>query len=152
MRLEEDKDHFVCDFCKNVYFPDPNDEGVRVLGEAVSQSCPVCGIPLVHAAFGGQRIRYCTRCRGMLIAMDTFVEMLRDLRDGEHSEFPHPLDREDLKRHIFCPQCGHPMDTHPYCGPGNIVIDDCSACHLNWLDHGELMRIVRAPDHDYSEG
>jgi Zn-finger nucleic acid-binding protein len=39
------------------------------------------------------------------------------------------------------------MDTHYYAGPGNIVIDDCPSCELNWLDAGELMTIVRAPDH-----
>jgi Zn-finger nucleic acid-binding protein len=27
------------------------------------------------------------------------------------------------------------------------VIDDCASCELNWLDAGELMTIVRAPDH-----
>jgi Zn-finger nucleic acid-binding protein len=41
------------------------------------------------------------------------------------------------------------MDTHPYLGPGHIVIDSCSECGLNWLDSGELMRIVRAPDRDH---
>jgi Zn-finger nucleic acid-binding protein len=25
------------------------------------------------------------------------------------------------------------------------VIDSCENCELNWLDHGELMRIARAP-------
>jgi Zn-finger nucleic acid-binding protein len=43
------------------------------------------------------------------------------------------------------------MDTHYYGGPGNVVIDDCSRCFLNWLDHGELMRIVEAPDRTYGE-
>ena len=27
------------------------------------------------------------------------------------------------------------------------MIDDCPQCELNWLDAGELMVIVRAPDH-----
>ena len=44
------------------------------------------------------------------------------------------------------------MDTHYYAGPGNIVIDDCASCELNWLDAGELMAIVRAPDHAYDPG
>jgi Zn-finger nucleic acid-binding protein len=44
------------------------------------------------------------------------------------------------------------MDTHYYAGPGNIVIDDCGRCELNWLDAGELMTIVRAPDHSYDSG
>jgi Zn-finger nucleic acid-binding protein len=31
------------------------------------------------------------------------------------------------------------------------VIDDCSRCELDWLDAGELMSIVRAPDHSAEE-
>jgi Zn-finger nucleic acid-binding protein len=42
------------------------------------------------------------------------------------------------------------MDTHLYGGGGNVVIDDCERCGLNWLDHGELDRIVRAPDREYA--
>jgi Zn-finger nucleic acid-binding protein len=38
------------------------------------------------------------------------------------------------------------METHSYCGPGNVVIDSCEPCSLNWLDHGELARIAQAPD------
>ena len=37
------------------------------------------------------------------------------------------------------------MDTHIYGGPGNIVIDNCPACRLNWLDFPELARIESAP-------
>ncbi len=39
------------------------------------------------------------------------------------------------------------MDTHYYEGGGNVVIDDCSRCELNWLDSGELLIIGRAADH-----
>jgi len=38
------------------------------------------------------------------------------------------------------------MDTHIYGGPGNIVIDNCPECRLNWLDHQELARITTAAD------
>jgi len=34
---------------------------------------------------------------------------------------------------------------HFYGGPGNIVLDTCEACQVNWLDPGELQRIARAP-------
>jgi Zn-finger nucleic acid-binding protein len=43
------------------------------------------------------------------------------------------------------------MDTHPYGGPGNVIIDDCERCEVNWLDYGELQRIVRAPERHYRE-
>jgi Zn-finger nucleic acid-binding protein len=36
------------------------------------------------------------------------------------------------------------MQNHFYGGPGNLVIDTCERCHLNWLDPGELRRIARA--------
>ena len=36
-----------------------------------------------------------------------------------------------------------------YGGPGNVIIDTCEHCSLNWLDYGELQRIVRAPDERY---
>ena len=48
---------------------------------------------------------------------------------------------------LNCPHCHQHMDTHFYNGPGNVIIDDCDTCELNWLDHGELMRIARAPDY-----
>jgi hypothetical protein len=40
------------------------------------------------------------------------------------------------------------MSTHPYFGPGNVVIDNCEACELAWLDFGELAQIVDAPGKD----
>jgi Zn-finger nucleic acid-binding protein len=38
------------------------------------------------------------------------------------------------------------MHTHPYAGGGNIVIDNCPRCALNWLDVGELEQVARAPE------
>jgi Zn-finger nucleic acid-binding protein len=37
------------------------------------------------------------------------------------------------------------MLSHFYGGPGNIVLDTCEGCQVNWLDPGELQRIARAP-------
>ena len=42
------------------------------------------------------------------------------------------------------------MATHPYYGPGNVVLDSCGACDLVWLDFGELKQIVDAPGKDRS--
>jgi Zn-finger nucleic acid-binding protein len=38
------------------------------------------------------------------------------------------------------------MISHLYGGPGNVVIDSCERCLVNWLDAGELQRIAAAPD------
>ena len=72
MTLKEDREYLTCEYCGTNHFPDPNADGVRVLEEPSDESCPVCAIPLIHAALGGERILYCTRCRGMLIPMDSF--------------------------------------------------------------------------------
>jgi Zn-finger nucleic acid-binding protein len=153
MRLEPDKDFLNCDYCKNIFFPEKNDDGVRVLGELSTLSCPACAIPLVHAALEGCRILYCSQCRGMLISMDIFMELVRDLHvhSGGSGAIPPAPDPTGLERRTDCPQCHQRMDTHYYGGPGNVIIDDCSNCHLNWLDYGELRRIVRAPDPTFYE-
>jgi Zn-finger nucleic acid-binding protein len=152
MRLEEAKQFLVCDYCGNVHFPEPNAEGVRVLDEPAPLPCPVCAVPLVHAAVGGQRILYCNRCRGMLIGMDVFTAIVEDLRSRRETvtDAARQPDWKDLDRRIRCPKCGQTMDTHAYGGGGNVIIDDCEQCALNWLDYSELDRIVRAPDREYS--
>lgn len=153
MRLETDKDFFQCDYCGSVYFPEPNSDGVRVFDEPASLDCPACAIPLVHAAVGDRRIIYCTRCRGMLIPMDSFLATIQDLRSHRQSPGgpPKPIDWIDLKRSLRCPKCGQSMDTHPYAGGGAVIIDSCEHCSLNWLDYGELDKIGRATDRQYFE-
>ena len=39
---------------------------------------------------------------------------------------------------MYRARCHKPMDTHPYYGGGNAVIDTCPRCQLVWLDAGEL--------------
>ena len=153
LRLKDDTDAFVCDYCGNVHVPDPNSDGVRVLDVPSSESCPVCSVPLVHAAIAGYRMRYCKRCHGMLIEMDRLLVIEQSLRarhDAALAATERP-DPRDLDRRISCPRCGRPMDTHPYQGPGNVIIDSCENCSLDWLDYGELDRMVRAPDCQYDD-
>jgi Zn-finger nucleic acid-binding protein len=150
MRLEATKDCMTCDYCRSIYFPEKDDDGVRVFAEASDQSCPVCAIKLMHASLANVRILYCQQCHGMLIPMGAFMALVEELRAGEKGELiPQPPDPSELQRKLECPQCHQRMDTHFYAGPGNVVIDDCSQCLVNWLDHGELTRIVYAPDHVY---
>jgi len=147
MRLTENDESLTCEYCRGVYTPEPNVDGVRPLGEASPLACPVCRVPLEKAALGGRRILYCTRCQGILVPMEDFLGITEELR----AQHPHdhaiqpPVNRGELQRHLDCPQCHQRMETHVYEGPGNIVIDDCSRCSLDWLDKGELMKVVRAP-------
>ncbi len=154
MRVEAAKEALVCDFCQTFHFPEPNADGVRVLDEPVETACPLCQAPLVMAAAGGEILLYCGRCRGLLISMASFVEIVRTLRAryDQSAGKPEPLNPRDLNRRLRCPHCGESMHTHPYAGPGNIVIDNCPRCAVNWLDHSELRRIVRAPEPTRHDG
>ena len=147
LHLKADEDSFTCDYCHNVYVPEKNADGVRVLGESSDEPCPNCNMPLTHAVLARTRILYCTKCRGMLIAMQIFNSLIAELQVLEGGSMVQPpADRSDLKRVLSCPHCHQHMDTHFYEGAGNAVIESCDTCLLNWLDHGELPRIVHAPD------
>lgn len=150
MRLDDENDALVCDYCGSVHYPDPNDEGVRIL-EPVEFDCPVCAKKLSLAVVGGQRVFYCQDCRGMLAAMETFLPLIGKLRADRGSFAIDALayNPRDLERKLLCPKCRGQMDTHLYGGPGNVVIDSCEKCEWNWLDRGELARIVACPDHAY---
>jgi Zn-finger nucleic acid-binding protein len=153
MQLDKGMSSWSCGYCKSVLYSEPNEEGVRVLAETSAFACPVCSIPLAQAAIDGHRMYYCSRCRGSLIAVPVFVALLDELRakQGGAWTISRPADPKELERQIRCPQCGRQMDAHFYGGPGNVVIDDCAACELNWLDKGELSHMVRAPEEFASE-
>lgn len=151
MRLDPDRQCLACDYCHNAYFPEEDRDGVRVLGEPSASMCPLCAMPLEHAAVAGIAVLHCPKCRGLLVDMERFVAIFESLRADreETAVLPHP-DPEALNRRIVCPGCGNPMDTHYYGGGGNVVIDNCANCCLNWLDHSELDRIVKARDYGYA--
>ena len=84
----------------------------------------------------------------MLIDMNRFADIIDVVRANEERAFRIALPRRQnpTDRPIDCPTCGHPMLGHLYGGPGNVVIDSCERCQVNWLDPGELRRIAMAPD------
>ncbi|HEX3746027.1 MAG TPA: zf-TFIIB domain-containing protein [Bryobacteraceae bacterium] len=138
-----------CQYCGAVYLPEKNVDGVRAFDQPSALLCPICAVPLMQAVIARERILDCARCHGNLIPMPVFVVLisaLRARRGGATEIAPRP-DPHGLDRVTHCPQCHRRMDTHYYAGGGNVILDDCSHCELNWLDAGELMAIANAPDH-----
>lgn len=149
MHLSPDADSFRCPYCRNVYAPQRTEDGVRVLGDAAGEVCPICNTALVSASIASARILYCQSCCGMAIPMEVFPGLIDQLR-ATTSVAPKPAaNGSELNRRIPCPRCRHTMEAHRYAGPGNVIIDSCSPCLLNWLDRGELMRIASSPDSTY---
>jgi Zn-finger nucleic acid-binding protein len=150
MKLMPGPDYFFCEYCGAYAFPSPSSDGVVALGEDGDVACPVCSTRLVTASVGEVRVLHCPKCRGVLAGQETFstiVELLRARASGE-PEPVRPMNREELQREIVCPYCGRLMNTHPFYGPGNIVVDNCPYCSVIWLDYGELASIRDAPGRD----
>ncbi len=147
--LKPDTQGFKCDYCHAVFFPGEEDDGVQVSGEPADPSlaCPLCEQTLVNATIAKIPVLYCTQCHGLLMPMNVLPGLIDSLRAGvDKPAVQTAPDPGELKRAIECPKCHRRMDTHPYAGPGNVVIDSCGDCFLIWLDCGELMRIAHAPD------
>ncbi len=150
-RLDRDRGVFVCDYCRSEFMPPAGEDGVQILG-ATKFKCPACEGMLSDGQMEFHPLFYCPSCRGMLISMVEFgglIEALRCYRDRPAAVLP-PRTLADGELARLCPLCSQAMDNHPYGGPGNVVIDTCEQCSVNWLDKLELQRIVVAPDHSYT--
>lgn len=141
-----------CQHCGTFHFPERDDQGVRVLGAPLSSHpCPDCSRGLSPATLDDHsRVFHCGNCRGVLLPRSVFVTVLQTRRAwaGTAPAPPVPLNARELERAASCPACHGRMDTHPYHGPGAIVIDSCARCDLIWLGTGELQRAVDAPGRD----
>jgi Zn-finger nucleic acid-binding protein len=153
MELFATRGYFFCRYCGSFHFPETaTTEGVRVLGEVDgAPACPACARTLAAAVLDETHsAHYCRNCRGVLLSRGTFVDVVRLRRawaTGTPAQ-PVPIDRKELARALNCPRCARRMETHPYYGPGNVVIDSCGSCDVIWLDFGELKQIVDAPGRD----
>jgi Zn-finger nucleic acid-binding protein len=116
------------------------------VGVESSQLCPLCVAPLSHVQLDGYAFLFCPRCQGMLIATQLFMFVVEAARAREErSGVTLPRRQSPGDRTLTCPMCSRQMLSHIYGGPGNLVIDTCERCCVNWLDAGELRRIARAP-------
>jgi Zn-finger nucleic acid-binding protein len=149
MELAGNRRHFHCSHCNNFHFPEETGDGVSPLGEPAGCDCPVCHRALQNALVDGETVAYCDRCRGFLAVTATFGQLVLKRRQhhAPHENITDPFDRAELKRVVQCPGCKKRMDTHPYFGGGNAVVDTCERCGLIWLDAGELAIIERYIPH-----
>jgi Zn-finger nucleic acid-binding protein len=151
MQIDRDRELLVCGHCGSQQEAPAVVERLEVLDEA-SSACPVCSTPLFMARLESHPLLLCTRCFGMLIEMSRFVAVIdvaRALEQRALRTVP-PRRQNPGDRHIDCPSCGQPMINHLSGGPGNVVLDSCERCRMNWLDAGELRRIGIAPDARHS--
>jgi Zn-finger nucleic acid-binding protein len=153
MELFATRGYFFCRYCGSFHFPESTaDEGIKILSDGdKSVGCPVCEKPLAQALLDqAHAVRVCGNCRGVLMPRAAFAGVVQKRRAWatDPPAPPVPLNPQELTRTINCPQCRKRMESHPYYGPGNVVMDSCPSCELTWLDFGELKQIVNAPGKD----
>ena len=153
MELVAARGYFFCRYCGSFHFPETaGDDGIRILGaNGPRLPCVACNQPLATALLDESvNVQYCGNCRGVLMPRRSFATVVQKRRawaTGQPGP-PVPLNRAELDRKVMCPACKTAMATHPYYGPGNVVMDSCEKCELVWLDFGELKQIVNAPGRD----
>jgi Zn-finger nucleic acid-binding protein len=145
-RLDADRCVFVCAHCGSERELPAGVEHLEILGKS-AESCPLCDVPLWESRLEALPLHACTRCFGLLVPMTHFAALVDALRvyEGRSYRTPLPRTQDPGHRQLACPRCRQPMMNHLYGGPGNVVIDTCEDCLVNWLDPGELRRIVLAP-------
>jgi Zn-finger nucleic acid-binding protein len=152
MQLFERRGYYRCLHCGSFHFLEQQEEGIRVLGDAPPDlACPLCRAPLALATIDDtHRVHMCRQCRGLLLPRRAFAALVQWRRSWASGAPvpPAPLERTELQREVHCPACRATMATHPYYGPGSIVIDMCDRCDAIWLDAGELNSVVDAPGSD----
>ncbi|HMP78343.1 MAG TPA: zf-TFIIB domain-containing protein [Pirellulaceae bacterium] len=109
--------------------------------------CPRCREETRFAELFGIKVVACPFCLGFMTQGCEFRHLVETLRKQYRgpNQLNGPLDALQLHHVCQCTVCGSQMDTHPFAGPGAVVIDSCPHCKLVWLDCGELLRIKRAP-------
>lgn len=137
-----------CVYCDSlIQVAEISEDRILPTGHILECNCPTCHHPLQTGLIEKRRALFCGACFGVLIRHADFAGIVQERqarRAGMEPAEPRPIDPKSLKRQINCPSCSRRMETHPYYGPGNIVVDTCSECGYLWLDHGEISRVESA--------
>ena len=145
MQIDRDRAVFICGHCGNQQQAAAAAAYLQLLTET-QWNCPICSVALSSATLEGCPLLCCSRCFGLLIERAWFTAVIDAARAHEpRASRPLPRQQHPAERSIACPLCGQAMHGHIYAGPGNVVIDSCERCQVNWLDGSELRRIAIAP-------
>ena len=78
-RLDLERGLIVCDYCGTQAIPPVGDDGVQVLVETQFK-CPACSAVLSQGRVAEFNLLYCSKCHGMLVAMEDFMALVGALR------------------------------------------------------------------------
>ena len=109
-----------------------------------SWPCPLCSQAAVEwSTRRAAAASAAPGCFGMLIQMRRFAAVIDGARRARNDVRSHARAASPVSRArgvCTCPACGQTMIDQVYGGPGNVVIDTCERCGVNWLDPGSPNR------------
>ena len=110
-------------------------------------TCPNCKKDLILFDLKGIKIQECASCKGKWFARDQ-LKLAKDRQDDylRWLDFdPFGQDAAQLSvssQGKQCPGCARVMSSLTY-SQSKIIIDKCASYEGVWLEHGELVRIIR---------
>ena len=142
------QEYHRCQYCSSlIQLKEVSVDRILPTGLALDCFCPTCSQSMQTGLVENRRVLYCAACFGVLVRHQDFGSIVQERqarRVGIEPAEPRPIDPAAYQRKLDCPSCRHPMEVHPYYGPGNIVVDSCAECGYIWLDHGEITRVEQA--------
>jgi heat shock protein HtpX len=111
-------------------------------------ACPVCHSGLKNGTYEKILIRFCEKCQGKLVPMESIQTIL--IRQDQL--FSESVRKKALRwyqsmgttrnlsgtHEIVCPLCETAMMRHMYNAVYHVEIDTCIYCHVAWFDKSEL--------------
>jgi Zn-finger nucleic acid-binding protein len=142
----EGKAYLLCEYCFTFHFPDESKDGAKSIGTQTELGCPVCKTSLVSADIDSVKVHHCENCKGNFMDRRSFSRIveIKESTLEKQKHYKKKVNFVELQREIHCPKCLKPMETHPYYGPGNVIIDSCNICYGVWVDEGELTTIGKS--------
>lgn len=100
--------------------------------------------------YEGVEVDVCPQCKGIWLSFDNLNQIIskksRAWTAAQKAEIlPQTgkagVPKEELDRHLDCPECGELMLAFNYQYSSGIIINKCKHHHGIWLDCGELNKI-----------
>jgi len=101
---------------------------------------------LTRVKYQGFPVFRCDQCCGYLVSRQR-MESLKHLWRRPLEQLKQEVlseTQEDAEMPVRCPICRARMSKHWVKPPASFHLDSCQACHVVWLDGGELARLQLA--------
>lgn len=113
----------------------------------MSNSCPVCRVPMVAFEYEGVEVDHCLQCRGTWLDAGELEQIAHLAGVSGQGSVAYQLEASTSRRKLDrkCPRCGKRLELLEIgIDEDRIMIDRCPRNEGFWFDRGELRSLLRA--------